>query len=170
MSIKDVIKEGDPRLAIASSEVKAFGTAGLITLIDDMKETMREENGVGIAAPQIGVNLRVVIVGFERSDRYPGQEPLPEIAIVNPKIDIIDTTLEEDWEGCLSVPGVRGLVPRFRGIRCSGFDVEGNPISFEATGFHARIVQHEVDHLDGILFTARVEKMENLMYEDNRDA
>jgi peptide deformylase len=166
MTLKPILQEGAPQLALSSKPIEIFGTRELKDLIENMLDTMRSGNGVGIAGPQIGVNLRVIVVGFEKSDRYPGEEPIPIRVIVNPKFEVLDATKEKGVEGCLSVPGVRGLVPRFKSIRYGGYDVEGNPIDFEASGFHARIVQHECDHLDGILFTARVEDKKDFIIAD----
>jgi peptide deformylase len=121
-----------------------------------MKETMAAKNGAGLAAPQIGVGQRVVIFGVESNPRYPDAEPVPFTVLVNPKLVMLTREIEEDWEGCLSVPGMRGVVPRYTKLRYSGFDIEGNPIERIAEGFHARVVQHECDHLDGILYPQRM--------------
>jgi peptide deformylase len=127
---------------------------------------MKQEGGVGIAAPQIGVNKRMVIFGFESSARYPNEKPVPFTVLINPVIEYLSDETADGWEGCLSVPGLRGLVPRFRHIRYSGFDLEGNAFTREADGFHARIVQHECDHLDGILFPQRIKDMRFFGFED----
>jgi peptide deformylase len=136
--------------------VEAFGTPELRALLEDMKETMAAKNGAGLAAPQIGIGQRIVIFGVEKNPRYPDAEPVPFTVLVNPKIVLLTREIEEDWEGCLSVPGMRGIVPRYKQLRYSGFDVEGNPIERVADGFHARVVQHECDHLDGILYPQRM--------------
>jgi peptide deformylase len=148
---------GDPRLLQRSREVTAFDTPQLQALLADMRDTMKALNGAGLAAPQIGVLQRVVIFGVERNVRYPDAEPVPYTELVNPVITPLTDTREEGWEGCLSVPGLRGVVPRWTRIRYTGFDPQGNRIEREATDFHARVVQHECDHLDGILYPMRVE-------------
>ncbi len=148
---------GDPRLLRRAEPVTHFGTPELFSLIDDMLDTMRAADGAGLAAPQIGVNLRVVIFGTgEPIARYPDAPPVPRTVLVNPLIEPLGPEQEEDWEGCLSVPGLRGIVPRFRALRYRGFDQHGNPIDRTVDGFHARVVQHECDHLDGILYPMRV--------------
>ena len=133
-----------------------------------MKDTMNEKKGIGIAAPQIGVNLRVVIYGFEKSERYPNELPVPFTILINPVIEILNDELIDGWEGCLSVPGLRGLVPRFQKIKYSGFDTEGKSFTRIAENFHARMVQHECDHLDGTLYPQRMPDMSTLMYADHR--
>ena len=155
--IRDVLRMGDPRLLEGSREVTAFDTAELHALLADMRDTMKALNGAGLAAPQIGVLQRVVIFGVERNVRYPDAEPVPYTELVNPVITPLADTREDGWEGCLSVPGLRGVVPRWTRIRYTGFDPQGNRIEREATDFHARVVQHECDHLDGILYPMRVE-------------
>ena len=157
--IREVLKMGDLRLLEKSQPVKAFGTRELSELIADMRDTMAHLNGAGLAAPQIGVPLRVVIFGVTRNPRYPGAEEVPDTVLVNPVITPIGEETEEDWEGCLSVPGMRGVVPRFKKIRYQGFDESGNPIDRSVEGFHARVVQHECDHLDGILYPMRIRDM-----------
>ena len=148
---------GDPRLLRRAEPVTHFGAPELFSLIDDMLDTMRAADGAGLAAPQIGVNLRVVIFGTgEPIARYPDAPPVPRTVLVNPLIEPLGPEQEEDWEGCLSVPGLRGIVPRFRALRYRGFDQHGNPIDRTVDGFHARVVQHECDHLDGILYPMRV--------------
>jgi peptide deformylase len=157
--IRPILKMGDPRLLRAAQPVAEFGTAQLRQLIADMLDTMRAADGAGLAAPQIGVPLRVVIFGSadgSASRRYPDQPPVPWTVLVNPVLEPVGDEVEEDWEGCLSVPGLRGVVPRFRRLRYSGFDPDGRPIGRLAEGFHARVVQHECDHLDGILYPMRV--------------
>lgn len=154
--IREVLRMGDPRLLRIAEPVSRFGTPELRALVADMFDTMRHLDGAGLAAPQIGVNLRVVIFGFGRNARYPDAPPVPETVLVNPQITPLDADLEDGWEGCLSVPGLRGVVPRHRAIRYRGVDLDGVPIDRHAEGFHARVVQHECDHLDGILYPARI--------------
>jgi peptide deformylase len=157
--IRPILRMGDPRLLQRSQEVAAFGTAELRQLIDDMFDTMRAADGAGLAAPQIGVPLRVVIFGSadERPNpRYPDEPPVPQTILLNPVIEPLDAEMVDGWEGCLSVPGLRGVVPRHARIRYRGFDLQGRPLEREAEGFHARVVQHECDHLEGILYPMRV--------------
>ncbi|PLK48839.1 peptide deformylase [Uliginosibacterium sp. TH139] len=155
--IREILRMGDERLLRHAQEVEAFDTPELHALIADMFDTMREAGGVGLAAPQIGVDLRVVIFGFEASERYPEAPAVPLTVLVNPVLEFIGDELEEGWEGCLSVPGLRGVVPRHVRLRYSGFDQFGTPILREVEGFHARVVQHECDHLDGTLYPMRVQ-------------
>jgi peptide deformylase len=156
--IHPILRMGDPRLLRVAQPVERFDTPELHTLVADMFETMHAASGAGLAAPQIGVDQRLVIFGFsDRNQRYPDADPVPETVLLNPEIEPLDDLLEEGWEGCLSVPGMRGVVPRATRIRYRGVDQHGNPIDRIATGFHARVVQHEVDHLDGILYPMRVE-------------
>lgn len=154
--IRPVLRMGDPRLLEIARPVERFDTPALHALVQDMFDTMADRNGAGLAAPQIGVGLRVVIFGFERNPRYPDAEPVPRTVLVNPVIEPLSDDEEEGWEGCLSVPGMRGWVPRLARIRYSGFDAHGNPIRRDAAGFHARVVQHECDHLDGMLYPRRI--------------
>jgi len=147
---------GHPVLREKAKPVEKFGTPELRALLEDMKETMAAKNGAGLAAPQIGVGQRVVIFGVDKNPRYPDAEEVPFTVLVNPKLVMLTREVEEDWEGCLSVPGMRGVVPRYTKLRYSAFDIEGNPIEREAEGFHARVVQHECDHLDGILYPQRM--------------
>jgi peptide deformylase len=156
MTIREILKMGDPRLLRVTQPVKAFNTDALNALIDDMFETMRAAQGAGLAAPQIGVDLSVVIFGFAQNQRYPDAPPVPETVLINPSIEALDAQEEEGWEGCLSVPGLRGVVPRWARIRYSGFDAQGRLIEREAEGFHARVVQHECDHLAGVLYPMRI--------------
>ena len=156
MSVKSVLKMGHPTLLSRSEEVSQFDTPELLTLIADMKDTMAHLNGAGIAAPQIGVLKRVVIFGFETNVRYPSEDSVPFTILINPKIEPLSEDMEEGIEGCLSVPGLSGSVPRYTKIRYRGFDPEGAPIDRTVTDFHARVVQHECDHLDGILYPARI--------------
>jgi peptide deformylase len=157
---------GDPRLLQRSREIEAFATPELRALIQDMRDTMAHLNGAGLAAPQIGVPLRVVIFGVQRNPRYPDAEAVPDTVLVNPVISSLEERTEEGWEGCLSVPGLRGLVPRYLRIHYRGFDETGRPIERTADGFHARVVQHECDHLDGILYPMRMKDLSRLGYVD----
>ncbi len=166
MAVQEVIKMGHPLLLERAKEVENFASQELDTLIIDMKDTMLDLNGAGLAAPQIAVGLRVIIFGISDNSRYPDAETVPETILINPEISIIDTNRESAWEGCLSVPHMRGLVPRYTSIRYRGYDPQGQLIEREAHGFHARVVQHEVDHLDGILYPFRIENMKNFGFED----
>ena len=154
--IRPVLRMGDPRLLKSSETVSQFGTPELLSLIEDMRDTMAHLDGAGLAAPQIGVPLRVVIFGVDRNPRYPHAEAVPETILINPHLTPLADDLEEGWEGCLSVPGLRGMVPRFLRLRYEGFDQFGIPVSREVEGFHARVVQHECDHLDGLLYPMRI--------------
>jgi len=154
--IREVLRMGDPRLWARSAPVERFGTPDLASLLADMRDTMAHLNGAGLAAPQIGVALRVVIFGVHANPRYPDVEEVPDTVLINPQLTPLDAGIEEGWEGCLSVPGMRGWVPRFSRIRYSGRDERGNPFERTAQGFHARVVQHECDHLDGILYPMRI--------------
>jgi peptide deformylase len=156
MAIREVLKMGDPRLLAVAEPVAAFGTPELEALLQDLQDTMRHEHGAGLAAPQIGVGLRVVIFGVDHNPRYPDAEAVPFTVLINPVLKRLDDALDEDWEGCLSVPGMRGLVPRYRHLHYRGFDASGAPIDRTVKDFHARVVQHEVDHLDGILYPRRI--------------
>ena len=156
MTVREILKMGDPRLLRVAKPVEQFDTPEMRELIADMFETMKDANGAGLAAPQIGVNLRVVIFGVRANPRYPGVEEVPDTVLINPVLTPLDTALEEGWEGCLSVPGLRGVVPRWERIRYTGFDEHGQPIDREADGFHARVVQHACDHLIGRLYPTRM--------------
>ena len=156
MTVRDILKMGDPRLLRQAEPVTQFGTPELQAFIDDMFETMHAANGAGLAAPQIGENLQLVIFGFRQNPRYPDAPPVPRTVLLNPKITPLSDEEEEGWEGCLSVPGLRGVVPRWKTIRYTGFDPQGRPIDRTAEGFHARVVQHECDHLIGTLYPMRV--------------
>ena len=156
MAVREILKMGDARLRRVAQPVQQFDTPELHALVADLFDTMRAANGAGLAAPQIGVDLAVVIFGFERLDRYPDAPAVPRTVLVNPAITPLSDDEEEGWEGCLSVPGLRGVVPRFARIRYTGFDQWGAPIDREAEGFHARVVQHECDHLVGKLYPMRV--------------
>jgi peptide deformylase len=157
---------GDPLLLQRAAEVEAFDTPALHALVADMQDTMHHANGAGLAAPQIGESLRLVIFGFERNERYPDAPAVPPTVLVNPVLTPIGQEQEGGWEGCLSVPGMRGLVPRFARLRYQGFDVRGNVIDRTVDGFHARVVQHEVDHLDGILYPMRMRDLAHFGYQD----
>ena len=154
--IREVLRMGDPRLWQVSRPIQNFGTAELTELLTDMRDTMAHLNGAGLAAPQIGVQLRVVIFGVKSNARYPGIEDVPDTVLINPVLTPLSDELEEGWEGCLSVPGMRGWVPRFQKLKYSGFDEQGRRFEREVEGFHARVVQHEVDHLDGVLYPMRI--------------
>src|SRR3954464_43652 len=156
MPVRDILKMGDPRLLRIAPPVTEFDTPELHALVQDMFETMAAANGAGLAAPQIGVDLRLVIFGYSKNVRYPDAPPVPPTVLINPVIEVLDGGRTEGWEGCLSVPGLRGVVERDERIRYTGFDAEGQAIDRIADGFHARVVQHECDHLDGILYPMRV--------------
>ncbi len=147
---------GDPRLLQVAAPIDRFGTPELRALLEDMRDTMHDLNGAGLAAPQIGVSLRVVIFGVPADPDDPDDVGVPYTELVNPTLTPLGKVMDEGWEGCLSVPGMRGLVPRYRDLRYTGFDPEGRPIDRTVSGFHARVVQHEVDHLDGILYPRRI--------------
>jgi len=166
MTVRRVLKMGDPLLFRAAEPVQAFDTPELHALIGDMFDTMAALNGAGLAAPQIGVSRRVVIFGVEANPRYPDAEPVPTTVLINPVIEVLTQQTEDGWEGCLSVPGMRGLVSRYTRLRYTGFDQHGKPLTREAQGFHARVVQHECDHLDGILYPMRLKDMRLFGYED----
>jgi peptide deformylase len=165
MAVIETLKMGHPLLNQVARPVEHFNTQELDALIQDMLDTMAALDGAGLAAPQIGVSLRVVIFGVEANPRYPQVEAVPMTVLINPQISVLDQQQEEGWEGCLSVPGMRGLVPRYVRIRYQGFDHFGKPIDREASGFHARVVQHEVDHLDGVLYPQRISDLRNFGYE-----
>ena len=162
MSVREILKMGDARLLRVAEPVREFGTPALKALIADMFEAMEAAHGAGLAAPQIGENLQLVIFGFAHSERYPDAPPVPRTVLLNPSIEPLDDALEEGWEGCLSVPGLRGVVPRYARIRYRGVDPDGRPIECEADGFHARVVQHEVDHLIGRLYPTRMRDLSKL--------
>jgi peptide deformylase len=164
--IHPILKMGDARLLRVAEPVVAFDTPELQRLIDDMFETMHAAGGAGLAAPQIGVNLRLVIFGFEKVARYPEAPAVPPTVLINPVITPLDGGMEEGWEGCLSVPGLRGVVPRHARLRYTGFDAKGVPIDRTVDGFHARVVQHECDHLDGILYPMRVKDFARFGFTD----
>jgi len=166
MAIREVLKMGDPRLLQVAEPVRHFGTSKLNDLLQDMWDTMADQHGAGLAAPQIGVSLRVVIFGVAQNPRYPDAESVPNTVLINPVLTPLGQTLVEGWEGCLSVPGMRGLVPRHLELRYSGFDPAGRPIERTARDFHARVVQHEVDHLDGILYPRRIRDLTQFGFND----
>lgn len=166
MAIRRVLKMGDPLLFQVSAPVAAFDTPELHALITDMLDTMAALDGAGIAAPQIGVSQRVVIFGIEKNPRYPNAEPVPMTVLINPVLEILTPETEDGWEGCLSVPGMRGMVSRATELRYSGFDQYGKPFTREVSGFHARVVQHECDHLDGILYPMRIKDLRQFGYTD----
>lgn len=164
--IREVLRMGDPRLWQPSAAVTRFGTRELHALLQDLRDTMAARNGAGLAAPQIGVALQVVIFGVERSPRYPDAEPVPYTELVNPVLTPLSQEMEEGWEGCLSVPGLRGVVPRLTALRYEGFDPLGQPIGRDVSGFHARVVQHECDHLQGILYPMRMRDFTRFGFTD----
>lgn len=166
MAVREILRMGDPRLLRVSEPVDRFGTPELDALIADMHETMEAHDGAGLAAPQIGVPLQVVIFGVKRNPRYPEAEDVPYTVLINPTLTRLDDEMEEGWEGCLSVPGLRGVVPRYKRLRYQGFDAQGNPIDRTVEGFHARVVQHEVDHLYGILYPMRMTDLRKLGFTD----
>ena len=162
MAVREILKMGDKRLLRVAQPVLNFGGPDLLALVDDMKDTMLAANGAGLAAPQIGVDLQLVIFGFERNQRYPDAEPVPYTVLCNPRIEPLGPEEDDDWEGCLSVPGLRGKVPRFSRIRYTGVGPDGRLIDREASGFHARVVQHECDHLVGRLYPTRMRDLTQL--------
>ena len=166
MPVRPVLRMGDPLLLRKADPVEAFDTPQLHALIRDMHDTMEAMDGAGIAAPQIGVSLRVVIFGVGENPRYPDAEKVPYTVLINPVLTPLGSEMEEGWEGCLSVPGMRGVVDRYSRLRYSGFDPAGVPIAREASGFHARVVQHECDHLDGILYPMRIRDLSRFGFTD----
>ena len=166
MTVRRVLKMGDPLLYRKADPVKEFNTPELETLIADMFETMEALNGAGLAAPQIGVSQRVVIFSVEANPRYPDAELVPSTVLINPMLTPLGDEMEDGWEGCLSVPGLRGVVSRYQKLRYTGFDQHGNPIDRTVSGFHARVVQHECDHLDGILYPMRLRDIRLMGFED----
>lgn len=168
--IRDILRMGDPRLLETAKAVADVSAAEIRTLVADMFDTMHAANGAGLAAPQIGVGLRVVIFGYRdaaaRNPRYPDADPVPETILINPELIPIGSDFEDGWEGCLSVPGLRGVVPRHKRLRYRGFNLDGEVIEREVAGFHARVVQHECDHLDGILYPMRITDFSQFGYTD----
>lgn len=166
MTVREILRMGDPRLLRVARPVTRFDTPELHALVGDMFETMRAANGAGLAAPQIGVDLQLVIFGFGSNARYPDAPPVPETVLLNPVLTPLSDEIEEGVEGCLSVPGLRGSVPRHTRLRYEGVDQAGRPIVREAEGFHARVVQHEVDHLHGILYPMRIRDFSRFGFAD----
>jgi peptide deformylase len=166
MSIRDILKMGDPRLLRQAEPVARFDTPELHALIADMFDTMHAANGAGLAAPQIGVTLQLVIFGFKKNERYPDAPPVPETILINPVLTPLSDETEENWEGCLSVPGLRGMVKRWSNLRYAGVDQYGQTIDRTVDGFHARVVQHECDHLAGILYPMRITDFSRFGYID----
>jgi peptide deformylase len=162
VAVREILKMGDARLLRIAQPVTAFDTPQLHQLVVDLADTMVAANGAGLAAPQVGVDLQVVLFGFDRNERYPEAPPVPRTVLINPVITPLSDAQEDGWEGCLSVPGLRGVVPRFARIRYTGFDPLGRPIEREAEGFHARVVQHECDHLIGRLYPTRMTDLTKL--------
>ncbi|WP_020181831.1 peptide deformylase [Methylotenera sp. 1P/1] len=166
MAIRTVLRMGDPILLQKAAAVTQFDTPELHALIQDMQDTMAHMNGAGIAAPQIGVSLRVVIFGVGSNPRYPDAEQVPYTVLINPTLNPVGDAQEDGWEGCLSVPGFRGVVPRYERLHYNGFDQYGNTIDRLVSGFHARVVQHECDHLDGILYPMRIQDLTKFGFTD----
>ncbi len=166
MPVKSVLKMGEPLLLQKAAPIQQFDTPELHALIKNMEDTMAHLNGAGIAAPQIGVSLRIVIFGVGHNPRYPDAEQVPYTVLINPTLTPIGEELEDGWEGCLSVPGMRGVVPRYQRLHYSGFDQYGKPIDRLVSGFHARVVQHECDHLDGILYPMRIRDLAQFGFTD----
>ncbi len=164
--IREVLKMGDERLLRRAEPVERFGTPELAALLADMRDTMAHLNGAGLAAPQIGVSLRVVIFGVHANPRYPEVEEVPDTVLINPELAPLSDEIEESWEGCLSVPGMRGWVPRWKRLRYWGVDEKGFRFSREVSDFHARVVQHECDHLDGILYPMRIRDLSKFGFND----
>lgn len=166
MAIQSVVKMGNQQLATPALPVKDFQDSRLAQIIIDMQDTMQAKHGVGIAAPQIGYHLRIILFGFDSTPRYPNEKPVPMTVLINPSIKFLSDDMVDGWEGCLSVPGLRGLVPRHQHIRYQGYDLNGQLIDRIAEGFHARVVQHEYDHLEGILYPLRIKDMQYFGFED----
>ncbi|MCP3867116.1 MAG: peptide deformylase [Gammaproteobacteria bacterium] len=166
MAVRQVLQMGDPRLLETASPVATLDTPELHELVKDLIDTMEALDGAGLAAPQIGVGLRVVVFELDNNPRYPNVPPVPRTLLVNPVLEPLSEEVNEDWEGCLSVTGLRGVVPRYTHVRYSGFDLAGNSIVREVSGFHARVVQHECDHLDGILYPQRMLDMKQFGFSD----
>jgi peptide deformylase len=167
MAVRDVLTMGDARLLRVAQPVTRFDSPELEALLADMRETMAALDGAGLAAPQIGVALRVVIFGVESNPRYPDAEPVPGTVLINPTLTPLSADMEDGWEGCLSVPGMRGLVPRFKAVHYSGCDEQGVYFERSVGGFHARVVQHEVDHLDGVLYPMRIRDLRNFGFSES---
>ena len=166
MAIREILRMGNPILLKVSEKVKKFDTPEIHELIKDMIETMKDAQGAGLAAPQVGESIQLVIFGVDKNERYPEAEEVPFTVLFNPVITPLTQDKEDDWEGCLSVPGMRGVVPRYKTINYKGFDQYGNEIDRDVEGFHARVVQHECDHLFGILYPSRIENMKLFGFHD----
>jgi peptide deformylase len=166
MAIRELLRMGDPRLLQVSQAVRNIPSPELAQLLADMRDTMQAHDGAGIAAPQIGVLQRVVMFGLTHNPRYPDAEPVPQTVLINPQIELLGDDTEDGWEGCLSVPGMRGLVPRFKSLRYRGVDEFGQAIDRTVSGFHARVVQHEVDHLDGVLYPTRIRDLRQFGFSE----
>jgi peptide deformylase len=166
MPVREVLRMGHPVLRRVAAPVARYGTPELLALIADMQDTMAAMNGAGLAAPQVGESVRVVIFGVSANPRYPDAQEVPFTVLVNPVVTFLGDAREEGWEGCLSVPGLRGLVPRYTRLRYTGFDEQGRPVERLAEGFHARVVQHECDHLEGILYPMRMTDMSQFGFTD----
>jgi len=166
MAVIPISRLGSDQLVAPCVPITEFGTQALYSLLQDMQDTMIDLNGVGIAAPQIGVNLQVVIFGFEKNQRYPKEDAVPFTVLINPVMEPLSDEMVEDWEGCLSIPGLRGMVPRYKKIKYSGYDAEGNFFSRKVKDFHARVVQHELDHIAGTLYVHQMKNMRTLGFED----
>ena len=166
MAVRPVLRMGDPLLLQVAKPVETFDTSELRELLVDMHDTMAALNGAGLAAPQIGVSLQVVIFGVGKNPRYPQAEEVPYTVLINPQLTPVSDAMEDGWEGCLSVPGMRGLVPRHKHLRYRGFDPSGVPIDRTVSDFHARVVQHEVDHLNGVLYPMRIRDLRNFGFNE----
>jgi len=169
MTVREILKMGDPRLLRIAQPVREFDTPELHALVADLFDTMEAAHGAGLAAPQIGVDLQVVIFGFDRNERYPDAPEVPRTVLVNPTIVPLGDAMEEGWEGCLSVPGLRGWVPRWKRLYYAGYDESGRRFERRVEGFHARVVQHECDHLDGILYPTRIRDMRRFGFTEALD-
>jgi len=166
MAIRNILRIGEPSLLQRSVDVANFNTQWLDRLVQDLWDSMAAHQGAGLAAPQIGENFRVLVFGFESNPRYPDAPEIPPTVLINPKIEILGETKDEQWEGCLSVPDMRAMVPRYRNIRYHGYNQQGEAFSRDASDFHARVVQHECDHLDGVLYPQRIRDMTTLGYRE----
>ncbi len=164
--IRTIVRMGEPVLLARAEPVEHFATGELRDLVEDMFQTMEGAAGVGLAAPQVAVSKRVIVFGFDRSARYPDAPAVPRTALFNPVIEPLSEELEDGWEGCLSIPGLRAVIPRYKRIRYTGWNAEGQRVDQVAEGFHARVVQHEVDHLDGILYPSRIKDFSTFGFTD----
>ena len=165
MAVRDVLIMGNTNLLHRSEPVESINDPLIADIIQDMRDTMDHYGGVGIAAPQIGYFYRIILFGFDYNPRYPHADPVPKTTLINPEIKILDDAIEQDWEGCLSVPGLRAQVPRYKSVEYSGYNPQGNSVQREAHHFHARVVQHEYDHIEGVLFPQRVRDLTSLAFE-----